>query len=435
MDQRTQYLLQILETIGSPLIQAIVDAAPDKDGDLKIEAQAIAALLGKTVEASISLGDIMEINPAEAQDDTLRVALAGLAGPLIAGQYKKRGTVPESPDIKKVTGALQAVLTFSDNFSPTPETVERLKNLEAGGQMVDGYQSQIQYIQAFVPVVEAVAAFPFGQPEAKLVMDVSDRLVKKAVQLREALLPDQNDEALQKRAELALLKSLAALYASCHHEETRKATSQNNETPANIESVWSAFDMRAAMMESLAGNIVPEGGQKRATSSGGGISPDANPSAPPVAPVAETPPPPATETPPSAPPQAAPEAPPPQEPPQTPPAAAQPPAQPPADTPAAGANPMAMFAKPKADGAGSDGAATPPPVAPPSETPTPPPPPATEAPPAAPPPAAPEAPPPQEPPQTPPPAQPEQPPAEQPPQNPPASGNPMSFFTKKDDEE
>ena len=424
MDQRTQYLLQILETIGSPLMQAIIDAGANKDGNLIIEAQSIAALLGKTVEASISLGDIMEINPAEAQDDTLRVALAGLASPLVAGQYKKRGRVPESPDIKKVTSALQAVLTFSDNFTPTPETVERLKNLEASGQIVDGYQSQIQYIQAFVPVVEAVAAFPFGQPEAKLVMEVSDKLVKKSVQLREALLPEQNDEGIQKRAELALLKSLAALYASCHREETQKAT-KGGDTPASIDSVWKAFDMRAAMMESLAGNLAPESAQTNTASGSGGVAPS-QAAAPPVAPVAppaqpaETPaapPPPQEQAPPATPPQA----------PAQPPAQETPPTQPPA-----GANPMAMFAKPKTDNAeqGQTPEAPAAPAVPPAPAQSP-----AETPPAAPPanPVPPAA-PPQQPPSEP--QQPaEEPPAEQPPEQPSASGNPMSFFAKKDDED
>ncbi|MEZ5815349.1 MAG: hypothetical protein R3E13_11625 [Alphaproteobacteria bacterium] len=428
MDQRAAYLLQILETIGSPLMGAITAASHD---NLQNDARSMAALLAKTVEASIELGNIMEINPAEAQDDTLRVALAGLAGKLVAGQYSKRGQIPESVELKKITGALQAVLTFSDNFTPTPETVERLKNLEASGQSVDAYQTQIQYMQAFIPVTEAIAAFPFGQPEAKLVMDVSERLVKKSVELRETLLPGISDEAAQKRAELGLLRGLATLYSVCHKAETDKVMNMDAEAQngtLSIEPVWSAFELRAAMLEALAAKMAPGRGANVASSGGGGVAPAAAPTeqapqtpAPAAAPVEQTAPlapaqpPPAAETAPAAPPvqpETAVGTPPP-----APPAAA-PPAAPPTQA-QQGANPMAMFAKPK------EGAETAPPPA--AAAPVPPP---AETPPAAQAPVTPPADPPVPPPAAPPAPQPDQQSGGESGQG----GGPMSFFKKKEGE-
>ncbi|MEM7650614.1 MAG: hypothetical protein AAF204_00840 [Pseudomonadota bacterium] len=398
MDQRTTYLLQILDTIGSPLMSAITSAAsPDSQTDIQGDAKFMAALLGKTVEASIALGEIMDINPAEAQNDTLRVALAGLAGPLVAGQYRRRGKVPESPDIKRMANALQAVLTFSDNFTPTPETVERLKNIQASGQPVDGYQTQIQYMQAFIPVIEAIAAFPFGQAEAKLIMDVSDRLVKKSVELRETLLPGISDEAVQKRAELGLLQALAAVYSACHKAETEKAMAMGEAARTqglSMDPVWASFDTRSAMLESLAASMV--GGEvQNSSATSGGPAPEVS------QPPAETP---QASAPPSQPPAPPPAAP--SEQAATPPPAAEPPAQ-------ASQNPMSIFAKPKADG---DAPAQPAP--PPAE------------PPAQPPPA--EPPPTQTPPEQPPAPPPAAPPEKQPPSD--AGGNPMSFFKKGDDE-
>ena len=70
-DKKADFLLHILEAIGAPLMSAITDAAPAGQDNPQNEAQTMAALLGKTVEASIDLGNIMQINPAEAQDDTL----------------------------------------------------------------------------------------------------------------------------------------------------------------------------------------------------------------------------------------------------------------------------------------------------------------------------------------------------------------------------
>ncbi|MCB9982863.1 MAG: hypothetical protein H6861_04190 [Rhodospirillales bacterium] len=369
-------------------MSAIAAAQPvDQVAGAPSEAQAMAGLLGKTVEASIELGNIMDINPAEAQDDTLRVALAGLAAPLVAGQYAQHGRVPESADLKKISGALQAVLTFSDNFTPTPETVARLKSLEAEGQIVDPYQTQIQYMQAFIPVIEAISAFPFGQAEAKLIMDVSTRLVKRAVELRETLLPGIDDEAIQKRTELGLLHALAALYSSCHKAETEKVLKMDEAARAaglSMEPVWKAFEIRSAMLEALAARIAPAS----AGTTGGGRK------VPVAAPVQQAPEP--VQTPPPAQPQAPAEPPPVQQ---------QAPVEPPAQSPVASQSPMSMFAKPKEGGETAPPAAAPPPQ-PPAE----------------------------QPPLQPPPAQPQ---TQSPPvdsqggQN--AGGGPMSFFKKKDE--
>lgn len=403
MDQRASYLLQILETIGSPLMSAITASASGSDSS---DAQSMAALLAKTVEASIELGNIMDIHPAEAQDDTLRVALAGLSGPLVAGQFSKRGQVPEAPDIKKITGALQAVLTFSDNFTPTAETIERLKNLGAEGQAADMYQAQIQYMQAFIPVVEAVAAFPFGQAETKLIMDVCDRLVKKSVELREILLPGVGDEAIEKRVELGLLRALAKLYCACHKAETEKVFNMDEDMRSaglSIDPVWTSFETRAAMLEILAAKMVP--GLAASSGGQGSQAPGLNTPIPTQASTrAETPA-------------------------QTPSAQPATPETPPAQTGQdgnqnAGANPMSMFAKPKEDGQ----------AAPPAEqTPAPPPPvdrPAQETPP---PPAS--EPPPVVVPVQPPPAPPEDSSGQSDDQggNGGQGGNPMSFFKKGDE--
>ena len=448
-DKKADYLLRILETIGAPLMTAITDAAPPGEDNPQNEAQTMAALLGKTVEASIDLGQMMQIDPAQAQDDTLRVALAGLAGPLVAGEYAHRKRVPESPEIKKITSALQAVLTFSDNFTPTPQTVERLQNLEAKGQASDTYQTQIQYMQAFIPVVEAIAQFPFGQAEAKLIMDVSNRIINKSVELRETLLPNVDDEGVQKLVELGFVRALGELYCACHKAETEKATGMDQDaaTSVSIDAVWKAFDLRTAMMEALAAKMVPAGaGSQSAAASGGGPStapPQEQAAAAPATPPPATPPP---ATPPATPPPA--ETQPPAQP-TTPPAQSPPPQQPPSEQSGAGAgaggNPMSMFAKKPEAGADSQTPSTTPPPSqtpPPTETPqAPPAAPPTQPPPAeVQPPAQPSVPPatetaqqpprPQQPPQQPPQQQGEEEQGEQDQQGQGGGGSPMSFFKK-----
>lgn len=313
MDQRAAYLLEILDKIGAPLMAAIIETT-GPDSPPAHDAQTMAALLAKTVQASIYLGQTMDINPAQAMDDSLRVALAALSGPLVGGQYKKRGQLPDEGSIKRIIGSLQAVLAFSDNFAPSPESTLRLKDLDAKGQNTDASQTQVQYVQAFIPVVEAIAAFPFGQGEQKLMTEVSDRLVKKSIELRETLFPHMQEEAAQKRCELGLLRALATVYSTTHRAETEKVMRMGEggrEAGLSMAPVWQQFDLRAAMLETLAVHLLPGG---HAQSRGG-----TGPAQAPVQDQMQTP----VQRPPSAPPPTQPTAPP------------------------TSGNPMSMFAKPK----------------------------------------------------------------------------------------
>lgn len=327
---------------------SITEASPPLPGGaggedaIRADAQKMAELLGQSVKMSISMAQVMDINMAGSDGDTLRVALAALAGPLVAGQYSHHGRVPEEADLKRLTTALQAVLTFSENFTPAADTAQRLDSVDAaeplkgqgGDSATDPVQAGVQYVYAFLPVINAVGAFPFGQPEQKLIMEIAERLVTKAAELREILLPDLEGE-MQKQAELGLLSVLGRLYGACHMAETARVTAlseQGQDAPLSIDPVWKAFGLRAGMLEALAGNLVPGAGVRRA--GGGGAQSPAVP-------------PPQQQQPPPAPPPQAPEQP------------SAPPHSPPAEqamqqtpvAPPAGANPMSMFARPKADGA------------------------------------------------------------------------------------
>lgn len=337
------------------------------------DAQKMAALLSKSVELSISMANMAELSGVPG--DSVRVALAALASRLVAEIHTKTKNPPSENDLSRITSALQAVLTFSENFTPDADNTERLKALEARGVGADAHQIGIQYLQAFIPAVNAIGEFAFGQPEQKLIMDVSSKLTAKASNIRQELIGDLPEDAAQ-AVDLAILKALVELYATAHAAETQHLRTVNPEeqnVEKSLASVWSAFDTRAAMIEALAASLLPDA-NKAGGSAGTSKAPSA-PAAPVEAPPAE---PPKTQ-------EAAPAAPPP------------PPAEKPA-TPPAGANPMAMFAKPKSDDA-------PPPA----------PEPAPE--------AAPESAPTPE-------AQPESAPAED---KPASGGNPMSFFKKGDE--
>ncbi len=373
MDQRSQYLIQILEKMGAPIMAAIADVSTKQPGneasatsadDLAAgDAQKAAELLAKSVQVSIDIGQNMDLATHDDQGESVRVALAALAGSIVAEQYRHYERIPSEQDSKRLVSALQAVMTFSENFAPTEDNTQRLKTLEAQGEAVDSKQTDIQYIQAFIPAVNAIGAFSFGQPEQKLMQDVADRLTKKAMALRETIFGDSLSGDEQKYAELALLRSLGNLYSECHKAETEKMTA--NPDSSSLDAVWSGFEVRASLLETLGAGFVPEQNAGQ-TSKAPAIEEKAPP--PPTEPPAES-------------------------------------AAPAPQQEQDGGNPMSMFAKPKEDGA--------PPAAPPTET---------------------AAQPPEPPPETPP-EPPVQPPREPPPQEQQQGSGPMSFFKKGDESE
>ncbi len=404
MDPRSIYLTQMLEKIGAPLLSAITIAHAGKEGnDAAADATAMASLLAKTVQLSIDLANASELSKSDVQNDSLRVALAALAAPMVAEIYKKDAVAPSDQDLKKTTSALQAVMSFSENFAPDPENIQRLQNLRGEEVVIDAHQMNVQYIHAFIPVVNAVAGFSFGQQEQKLIMDIASKLVAKAANMSRSLFKGLNDEQ-KKFGELASLRSLAELYASVHESETKRLETMSEEERTAqpqalggglaLDHVWSAFDLRLAMLEAIAQNALP----------GGESAGEAAPATPPSTPA--------------------------QEPQKIEPIKVEPPPSPPAETKPAGeaaaGNPMSMFAKPKDDEPPATEASPPP-----AEPETPPTPPAEE--------------PPAAPPETPseaPPAPPESPaktPLEKPAEDKPAEGgDPMSFFKsppKKDGED
>ncbi len=381
MDQRSEYLIQLLEKIGAPLMEAIADvSARQPQGEAENatgnDARKIAELLAKTIQVSIDIGKNMDLSTQEDQGESVRVALAALAGSIVAEQYKHSSQVPDDQSLNRITSALQAVMTFSENFVPSEENTERLKQIKAQGQPVDGRQTDIQYIQAFIPAVNAIGDFSFGEPEQKLVQEVADRLTQKAMVLREAIFTTSLSPDDQKRIELALLRSLVSIYSECHRAETGKLAQAGAQPPeagaASLTPVWAAFDVRAAMLETLGASLAPQ----NAASGTGNKAPQA--------PAEKVEPPPVSDPPPP-----------------------EPPTQPPAE---AGSNPLSMFAKPKEDSPPTPTA--PPPVETPPE-----------------PPAQPPAPPPAEPPPT----QAAPPPPEQQEQQ--QGGGPMSFFKSGDNSE
>jgi hypothetical protein len=247
MDSRSQFLLQLLEKLGAPLMKAIQsqDTAAD-------EAQTIAALLSETVKISISLSQAMNLKTEDGDADAIRVGLAALAGQLVAESYAKNAAVPGDAEAQKITKALQSVLAFSDNFAPAAEHTQRLQTLEGTPPFFDPVQTNLYAINALVPAIAAISEFPFGQSETQLIVEVAEKLQARANALKDSI--STNDAASSKMADMVILQSLAQIYAAAHRAQTEHLKSLPEDQRGNeptMQPVWDRFDRQLAMLEIL----------------------------------------------------------------------------------------------------------------------------------------------------------------------------------------
>jgi hypothetical protein len=272
MDSRSQFLLQLLEKLGAPLMRAVNARPSGADLSGQQDAQTIAALLSETVKISISLSQSMHLKQEDGDADAIRVALASIAGGLVADSYEQTGRIPAEADARRISGALESVLAFSGNFAPAAEHAPRLQTLNGTAPFIDPMQAELYAMNALVPVIAAVAEFPFGQQETKLIQDISAKLSERAKSLREKL-ANISGEADAKMAELVILQSLANLYASAHRAETARLNTLSDEARGgalSLDPVWSAFDRQLSMLQVLIGAVASgavSGG------AGGGVKP------------------------------------------------------------------------------------------------------------------------------------------------------------------
>lgn len=254
MTPRAAFLIELLDKLGGPLMAAVESRA---SGDNVGESKTIAALLGQSVQLGMSLSQTIDTGD-EQEADSLRVALTALSGPMIAELYRVQGRPPSEEDTKRLAKALEAVVTFAENFTPAAGHTARLKTLGTDRPLFDAAQSHIFYFSAMVPVLGAIAEFPFGQNETALVQEVAEKLAVRARSLREALSGSGSDMAEVSFTELMILHSLARVYAECHKAETKRLLDMEEpEASPSLDPVWKAFDLRLSMLETLLNVALP----------------------------------------------------------------------------------------------------------------------------------------------------------------------------------
>lgn len=286
MDSRTQFILQLLQKLGAPLMAAVNAHSEGEEKD----AQTLAALLSESVKISISLSQAMNLKADDGDSDAIRVSLATLAAGLIADSYTQHGRIPGEQESRRISKALESVIVFADNFAPAAEHAKRLQTIDGTPPFVDAVQTNVYAMNALVPVIVAVSEFSFGQPATRLIQDVSDRLGAKTKELLNTLGADGNA-----MGELVILQALGKIYAAAHRVETDRLKASDSADSTSVDNVWKSFDLQVSMVEVLLTSMV--GNASAARGGGGGVKPavaapaeTAPPSPPPAAAAAVAPP-------------------------------------------------------------------------------------------------------------------------------------------------
>ncbi len=277
MDPRSTFLVQVLEKLASPLVAAISEVSvrnmmlpdPTQKGAMRPEAEQVAGLLTKSTQMSIGLSNIVDMNLPENEADSLRLALTSLSSPLIANFYRLSGRVPTDAELDRIMAAMNSVITYADHFVTAGDASARLQHMDTDFFPVDPHQIVLQYLNVLLPAVNSIMAYSFGQPEKKLVQDVTERLVREAKNFREKLFPDLNEKEAA-RAELAVLRMASLIYSQCHFAEMAKLMATEEQSRQGLApamtTLWQAFGLRLQMLEVVADVLVP-GGKKRVASS------------------------------------------------------------------------------------------------------------------------------------------------------------------------
>lgn len=282
MQARHSYLLSIFEKLGTPLLAAVTEAterdrlqaeqegrAPDDSPTL--EAERIASLLKSSAEMGFGLSrqlDLRMSDPAEA--DGVRLTLATVVAPLVANLYRINGRTPTTPEVERISSALQAVTLFADNYNAAADANVRMQLIDQDFAPADGAQVQLNLMHALMPAINAVCTFSYGQPEKALLQDVMERLNATAQGIRAELFGDLPErDAL--RAEISLLRASATLYSQAHFTEMSKLMfmeeSQREGVDLNdrLQTLWAQVDQRLAMLRVMAETLATGTNTSRAS--------------------------------------------------------------------------------------------------------------------------------------------------------------------------
>lgn len=270
MNTQSAFLLQVLEKLAAPMVAAISEVSvrqslipdPTQPASMRPEAEQVAGLLTKSTQLSISLSALMDMKNSESEADSLRLALTSLSSPLMSNIYRLSGRPPTEAEITRVADAMAAAMSYADNYAAAADANVRMAQIDADFFPSDESQVSLLYMSALLPVVNSVMAYSFGQPERKLVQDVTERLVRESKFLRAKMFPEIPEGGqMAAKADLAILRMAVLIYSQCHFAEMAKLMATEDQVrqgmAPTMTALWQSFILRMQMLEILGDALIP----------------------------------------------------------------------------------------------------------------------------------------------------------------------------------
>ncbi|MGH1378541.1 MAG: hypothetical protein ACRBB3_06935 [Alphaproteobacteria bacterium] len=255
MEQST-FISSVLPDIGLPLVRTIIENC--KAEDEESITQEMEKLLALTVKSNDYIKDALEINDSNSENPDLHLLLSSLSSKIIASHYERTKASPTDKDLKQITGAINALLIFSENYAPIINLTDAYPENKDKPSLSPKHTTDLIYISVFLPLINAVSTFSFGLNPSRMIQNVSEKMGVRTTQIRSHLLGDTLNDKDRKTAEIRILKTLIDLYSSCYMQEISRITEigqSENQPQSNkqqIEHIWNLFENRVSLLFGLA---------------------------------------------------------------------------------------------------------------------------------------------------------------------------------------
>lgn len=255
MEQST-FLSSIMPEIGLPLVRTIIENCPSSDE--QTITQEMEKLLAQTIRNNDYIKDALGINDKSHENSDLYLMLSSLSSKIIASHYKRTKTPPTDKNLKQITGAINALLTFSENYTPIISLMDAYPENANKPSLSPKHTTDLIYISIFLPLINAVSTFSFGLNPSRMIQNVSEKMNIRTAQIRSHLLGDSLNDNDRKTAEIRIIKTLIDLYSSCYMQEIDRITKLSQpeqhaqDNTQQIEHIWALFENRVSLLFGLA---------------------------------------------------------------------------------------------------------------------------------------------------------------------------------------
>lgn len=255
MEQST-FLSSIMPEIGLPLVRTIIENCPSSDE--QTITQEMEKLLAQTIRNNDYIKYALGINDQSHENSDLYLMLSSLSSKIIASHYKRTKTPPTDKDLKQITGAINALLTFSENYTPIISLMDAYPENINKPSLSLKHTTDLIYISIFLPLINAVSTFSFGLNPSRMIQNVSEKMNIRTAQIRSHLLGDSLNDNDRKTAEIRIIKTLIDLYSSCYMQEIDRITKLSQpeqhaqDNTQQIEHIWALFENRVSLLFGLA---------------------------------------------------------------------------------------------------------------------------------------------------------------------------------------